>query len=174
MPPAALELLIRALQREECPPAADRLTAFYHLFYRLADGEALSRLAELGGGLAAHVVSTARETADPARFPAALATRGYTDARLRRALLFGVIGVTPTDLKAAPTYTTLLAAGPRGCAYLKTLRKGEGLPVVTKPADAPEGRQTDLRDRSHSLSAACFPTPGTAGDLLRRGPRILR
>ena len=42
--------------------------------------------------------------------------------------------------------------------------------VVTKPADAPEGRQRLLAERRDALFTLCCPTPKAAGELYRRTP----
>ena len=133
-------------------------------------------MAEWGGGLAGHICRHARETATPDAFFEALRTKQYTDARLRRALLFGVLGVTESDLRVMPAYTTLLAAHSRGRAYRKEWRKTHredgSFAVVTKPADTPEGRQRELGELGDSLFTLCFPAPRPAGDMMKRSPVI--
>ncbi len=184
MPAEAQEGLVTAIRRGDAPIDGSRLLAAYHAHYRLADKAALATFAECGEGLAAHIIRCAQTSASPKDFFESLRTRRYTDARLRRALLFGMIGVTEADLRTDPTYTTLLAATSRGCAYLSALRRTAKatadpstdrpvpIPVVTKPADAPAGRQTDLSLRADALFTLCPPTPRPAGDLLRRTPVI--
>ena len=150
---------------------------FYHTLYRLKSPEDMESCAEWGGGLAGHICRHARTEATPEGFFASLRTKQYTDARLRRALLFGALGVTEQDLRAIPTYTNLLAANKKGRAYLKEWRKAnrdetDGFAVVTKPADAPVGRQRELSDLADSLFTLCFPTPREAGEMYRRMPWI--
>ena len=133
--------------------------------------------AEWGGGLAGHICRHARTEATPEGFFASLRTKQYTDARLRRALLFGALGVTEHDPRTTPTYTTLLAANKKGRAYLKTWQKAnrdakDGFTIVTKPADAPNGRQRELSDLADGLFTLCFPTPKVAGEMYRRMPQI--
>ena len=177
MPTESLEALLRAVRAEDAPLSGERLLSFYHTFYRIKSPEDFAGSAEMGGGLAAHICRRAREAATPEDFFASLRTKYYTDARLRRALLFGALGVTETDLRVMPAYTTLLAANGRGCAFLKAFRKAHkddpnGLTVVTKPADAPEGRQRELGELADSLFTLCFPTPRPAGDMIKRSPVI--
>ena len=122
--------------------------------------------------MAGHICRHAKDRATPEAFFEALRTKQYTDARLRRALLFGAIGVTESDLRAMPAYTTLLAANSRGRAYLKERRKTHredgSFAVVTKPADTPEGRQRELGELGDSLFTLCFPSPRPAGDMMKR------
>ena len=178
MPLDSLNVLLRAVSTEDAPLSNQRLLAFYHTFYRIRSPEEFKGCAEMGGGLANHICRLARETATPEEFFQGLRTKYYTDARLRRALLFGALGVTDRDLKTAPAYATLLAANGRGCAFLKEWRKAnkddpDSLLIVTKPADAPEGRQKKLSRQADSLFTLCYPTPKTAGELTRKSPIIL-
>ena len=178
MPRASLDILLDALRTEEAPLSNDPLLSFYHTLYRIKSPEDFKGCAEMGGGLANHICRLARETATPEEFFQGLRTKYYTDARLRRALLFGALGVTEQDLKATPAYTTLLAANERGCAFLKEWRKRSkddpnSLLIVTKPADAPEGRQKELSGQADALFTLCYPTPKTAGELTRKSPIIL-
>lgn len=177
MPDEALVCLTEAVTRGDAPTEGDRLLPFFHTLYRLKSPAELEDSAEWGGGLAGHICRHAGKAATPTAFFEALRTKQYTDARLRRALLFGAIGITEQDLRTMPTYTTLLAANKRGRAYLKAYQKAnrdnpDGFAVVTKPADAPEGRQRELSDLADGLFTLCFPTPRDGGDLYRRMPFI--
>ncbi len=176
MPAEALSLLLRAIERGEAPVDEAVLLPFFHTLYRLQEPPLVQSCAELGGGLAMHIIRCARESATPVCFFEALRTKQYTDARLRRALLFGALGVTTDDLRAMPSHTTLLAATKIGCAYLKAWQKAnreaKDMTVVTKPADAPEGRQSELGARADSLYTLCLPTPQSAGAMRRRSPYI--
>lgn len=177
MPPASLEILLDAAKTEDAPLSMERLLSFYHTLYRVKTAADFEECAEMGGGLANHICHRARETATPEEFFASLRTKYYTDARLRRALLFGALGVTEQALKATPAYTTLLAANARGCAFLKEWRKASkdnptDLAVVTKPADTPAGEQRGLSSQADSLFTLCYPTPRAAGSLMRKSPTI--
>ena len=176
MPTDSLSVLLEAVRREEAPLEGRRLVEFFHTYYRLKSPAELEHCAEWGGGIASHICRRAREEATPEGFFTSLRTKQFTDARLRRALLFGVLGVTEADLRVMPTHTTLLAANKKGCAYLKEWRKAhkddDTFTVVTKPADAPEGRQRELGELADSLFTLCFPSPRPAGDMMKRSPVI--
>lgn len=182
MPDAPLAILLDAINRGEAPMESGRLMPFFHALYRLKSPADMESCAEWSGGLAGHICRHAKGTATSKAFFDALRTKLYPDARLRRALLFGAVGVTEDDLRACPTYTTLLAANRRGCAYLKEWRKSfnkaaattAAITVVTKPADTPASRERDLGDAADSLFTLCFPTPRAAGDMYKRGPCVER
>ena len=177
MPPRALDILLDGLSRDTAPVRRERLSPLIHAYYRLTEPDALTDadVAEMGGGLAERICRVARETATPDDFADAIKTKQYTDARLRRACLFGMTGVTVADVRALPTYTTLLAANARGCRFLgewKRSKRADELTVVTKPADAPMCRQRELGERIDALLTLCLPTPVEAGALMRRSPYI--
>jgi predicted nucleotidyltransferase len=150
---------------------------YLHTHYRLADPATMEYFAECGGGIMGHICRVAKETPIASEFLAALRTKQYTDARLRRALLFGVLGVEEDDLLMKPIYTTVLGANERGRAYLRTWKKEHkddawpwSIEVVTKPADAPECRQRALGERADALYTLCYPAPRAAGEMYRKGP----
>ena len=180
IPPAGLEVLLDAVRREKAPLDPSRLMSFYHTRYRIKPPTSLRSFAEGSVSLIAHIHRNAYSTATPEEFFEALRTKQYTDARLRRALLFGALEVKEEDLRAIPRYTTLLAANEKGCAYIKKWSKepnqGKGkripLSVVTKPADAPIGRQKDLSRHADALFTLCYPRPTDGGELMRRTPII--
>ncbi len=177
VPDGSLSVLLAGIGRGNAPVEGQPLLSFCHALYRLQNPTELEKYAEWGGGLAGHICRQARETANGEDFFKSLRTKQYTDARLRRALLFGALGVTDADLRESPAHTTLLAANGQGCAFLKEWRKtnrvtSDGLKVVTKPADAPEGRQRELAERADALFTLCYPTPRGAGEMYRAYPRI--
>lgn len=178
MPAPSLSVFMNAVRQGTAPTEGDRLLSFYHALYRVGTPTAYEACAEWGGGLGGHICRHARETATPEGFFGSLRTKQYTDARLRRALLFGALGVTDRDLRDMPRYTTLLGASKRGCAYLKAWKTAnkdaaDGFSVVTKPADMPNGRQRELTASADALFTLCLPTPVDAGDMMRRTPVIL-
>ena len=177
MPRGSLAHLMEGVQSGELPLSGDRLMPFLHAHYRLADPATMEDYAECGGGIMGHICRVARETPTPSGFLVALRTKQYTDARLRRAMLFGVLGVEEDDLLTKPMYTTVLGANERGRAYLRAWKKERGddlwpwpFEVVTKPADAPDCWQRALGERADALYTLCYPAPKAAGEMYKRGP----
>ena len=170
----ALEILLQEVAAETAPLDDTPLRAYYHTYFRLYHPATAEMTAELGGGLASHLHKCALLTSTHEAFMTEAETKQYTRARLRRGLLFAVTGVTDADLRAMPTYTRLLAVNERGRAYLKARRKCEDSTfiVVTKSADAPEGRQRFLDEQMDALFTLCLPTPKEAGWPVRQGAYI--
>lgn len=114
------------------------LDAVWLSFFRLHSPDELSAYAGAEGGLAQRICASAHEAIDLDDMMEKIRTKRYTDAHLRRTLLFCLARIQSEDLKELPTYTTLLAANDRGRALLKQNRKEGNFPVITKPADAPQ------------------------------------
>lgn len=177
MPPMAVQLLCEATRRGECPISTAILPTLSHAFFRLADAATVEGTADMGGGLAGHIIRAAKAAATPSDFMDALHTKQYTDTRLRRAMLFALTRVTEEDLRARPAYTTLLAANARGCEYLRAYRRltandPSALPVITKPASAPMGRQRSLAERLDALFTMAYPRPQPSGEMMLRSPWV--
>lgn len=176
VPAATLQLLEAAAARGDAPVDVERIETAVLAFLRLADPDALSQIAELGNGLEYRLCEAAREATSLSELFSRTATKKYTDAKLRRAVLFAMTGVTATDLRAPVGYTTVLGANKVGCELLSTLRKREdGLSIVTKPADGKTvaSRQYEVSLAADSLFALAHPAAKPAGEWMRKNPVIL-
>jgi hypothetical protein len=94
----------------------------------------------------------------------------YTDAKLRRALLFSVLRIRKEDLHKTPSYTQLLAANKRGLSVLAAERKDPKITVVTKPADHADVFGAERR----ADELYCMLTPKTLqkGEYMKKSPYI--
>ena len=171
MPSAAAEIYREAQREELFPTDADKLSSAVVSFFRLTDPESLDCIAEAGGGVGRRLCAAAKETTDFESMIALTATKRYTDARLHRAAIYCLTGVTEDDIKETPKYTLLLAANKRGRDFLSS-RDENGLKVVTKPADAPKCRQTELSHKLDAIFTMCLPKARKAEEFFRRSPKI--
>lgn len=159
LPDAMQEILARERERGNAPASLVNLERAILFFWRTADPASLSSLAELGGGLAERLVSVAGKAKTLDEFYALAATKKYTNAHIRRAILYGMLSVRWEDLEAAPAYTNLLAANDKGRELLASLRRGEqAVPVLTKPSDVEAlcdkyPTRADAIRRAHALAA---------------------
>ena len=92
----------------------------------------------------------------------------WTQARLRRLLVWAWLGLTREDRPESPPYLRVLGFSSRGQAVLREMKSRAALPILTKPAHAKgldepgralfalEARCTDLYD----LCLEDVPTPG--------------
>lgn len=144
-------------------------------FWRNADFGKVSECAECGGGVAERLSASAREAGSLEEMFSLAATKRYTDSRLRRAALFGMLGVTLADLKSRAAYVNLLAANPSGIEFLSAVK---GIEIVSKPSRIPEGeksaRQFALSSALDSLYTLAMAKPQSAGCFVRQSPHILK
>ena len=171
LPAAVQEIWQRALDAGHAPADVAALGAAMLARLRIAgesaatSGEiAFEDIAECEGGLGAHLVHAAAAATDYHSLCRAAATKKYTDARIRRALLYILADVTRADLAAPPAYLRLLGANERGRAFLAESRKTRTVPVVTKQADIvalgdSAARQRALAGIAEGLFALCTPRP---------------
>lgn len=171
MPKSCLDDLLADIESGNAPVTSQRLLPLYHAYFRLLNDNAPCT-AELSGGLDRHLHKVALQTATADEFWTRIQTKQYTEARLRRGMLYALTGVMPEDVASMPTYTLLLATNATGRAYLSALRKSEGFPVVTKPADAPECRQRALGCQLDAIYTLCMPRSAESGYFMKRSPYI--
>ena len=176
LPSPVLEQLGKAMAEGLAPLDASRLAPAILAFYRTARVDDLSLCADTEGGLASRLIEAAKGATTLDEFFSLAATKRYTAARIRRAMLFGLCGVLPEDLRATPAYVRLLGASRAGCAFLSSIRKTCALPILTKPADVPTTdaaqRQRALEERLEALVTLAYPVPKPASYLIKARPTI--
>ena len=82
-----------------------------------------------------YAAKIARSSVTAAEFTEKLPTKKYTLARMRREILFDILGITPEMGRELPAFTVLLGANAAGRACLSQEGKNFRIPVITKPAD---------------------------------------
>lgn len=174
--PEIAELIRTASERGEVPADMRRALPALLGFFRLKKPSEISHLAELSGGMAERICAAARESTSYDEFYRLASTKKYTDSHVRRAILFAMTGVTPSDLRMTAPYVNLLAANARGREYLSSRRRAEEtIKIVTRPASilqdreiSPEfARQVELQQDAEALYTLCLPTPLPAGIYLK-------
>ena len=104
-------------------------------------------------------------------------TKRYTDARLRRVMLFSVAGVLAEDVKSPPAYTELIGANEKGRAILAKKRKTANIPIIAKPSDIPNTngakRQRELTVALDSIFSLALEKPSSLASVAARSPIII-
>ena len=137
---------------------------------RMLPREQIESAALCTSGLGARIAAAAQAATTMGQLYALVAHKSLPDAHVRRAVLYAAIGVTEQDLRTAPAYLTVLAANAKGRAILAELRRSSPVPMVIKPADAPDCRQRDLSDRADALYTLAMQTPRESGFFKRFSP----
>ena len=169
---AASAPFLRALGGGTAPAGFENGLGAILSFYRMHEPQDLSDVAEMHGGLAERICHAAHNATDVEEFFTLAATKKYTDSRVRRAVLYGMTGVTESDLKSPPAYVNLLGASERGRAILSAYRKRAEKPIeiVTRPAailspdrSAAFRREAELQRRSEALYTLFLPRTAPSG-----------
>lgn len=169
VPTAALDLMREGLDRYGIADTA-RLGAPLLAALRHPDAVTLfADAAECGGGLLGRLIRVAGQATDYDTLLSLAATKRYTNARIRRALLFLLSGVRRADLTAAPAYLRLLAMNGRGRDFLTKTKKSREIPVVTKQAEITAlgeraARAATLEAAAAGLWSLCAQKPTVRAD----------
>lgn len=161
LPEAAAEVFQRERDSWISPEALDRTVLSY---FRMHDALDFSEVVGAEGGVVNRICEAARSSRSLDELLEKIRTKRYTDARLRRQILFCLAGVRSSDLSSLPQYTTLLAASEKGRALLSEQRKNEGIRIVTRLSDAPKDMPQFLLGERISSIIALSMTPIVADD----------
>ena len=147
----------------------DKCQAAVLSFFRLNKPENLSDYAEISDGLEYRLCRCAWEARTLSELFLLAATKKYTNARLRRAILSCMLGVYEVDFKALPGYTRVLAANSRGRELLKQMKKTSAIEIVTN--GRPE-TDDEISRRVQGLYSLCFDENVSPFDLISESPYI--
>ena len=175
MPKEATAVYKRAF---DCGDITDEkiLENAYLTFFRLCKEEDLLGIAEAEGGIADRICAIAKESKNFEEFWNALKTKRYTDAKLRRALLFSLTLVKKELLAKSPEYTYLLGANNNGRKLLSSVKKAslqENIKLITKPADTcKDSLQFDAEYRLNAIFSLARENSVSVGDMYRKNAFI--
>ena len=177
LPKGSFELLLAAKSSGKIT-SATKFGECARTFFRMLPNESSVTCAECEGGVLERICKVAHESASADDFWSGLSTKRYTDAKLRRAVLFSMCGVLKSDIKQMPSYTLLLGANKVGREVLSGKKKTKNIEVITKPADVSElcgkneKRQAELDRRLSSLYSLCLDSSEATGDIIKKKPYI--
>jgi len=90
-------------------------------------------------------------------------TKRYTHARVRRAVLWGALGLRERDRPGHPPYLRVLGASGLGREALREMKGKAALPVLTKPASGKGIPLFELEARCTDFYQLCREVPGPCG-----------
>lgn len=161
MPEASALPIRNAIAKGHAPAMLSRLGPIFLSFFR---STAPSAHDDLGHRLKRAAI----RAVDFEEFLTLAATKRYTHAHLRRAVLHRYLGITSADICAAPAFTQVLGMNERGRTALRCAAKAATIPILTKPASAraltgEAARQASLSQGGDLLYPLAMPVP-TAGN----------
>lgn len=145
----------------------------------LNDPEDPENLLFCSGGLYYRLAAKAAEATSLTSLTELTATKKYTNARIRRAILACHFGITSSGFLSQPGYTQFLAANGTGLALLRNIREHTEFPILTKPSDtgalsAGALSEKTVADRADALFQYTKPRPASAASALRFSPFIMK
>lgn len=110
----------------------DRISSAVLYRFRCSDEADFAGFAEMNGGLDRRILQASRSATDTEDLFRKIATKRYTDARIRRAVLAGMLGIRKEDADRFPDRVRLLAANAAGTALLRSC-VSDPVRIVTRP-----------------------------------------
>ena len=177
IPKESQNTLLDAINCGKLPCNAEKIASAILSHYRINRQSPSCDIYDGGSGLYNRLTSASFEAQSINSLISLTETKKYTNARIRRAMWAGFLGVTSSDLRSLPLYTQVLAMNTVGMNELR--RIGEDCPVriLTKPSDYKHFgedlvRQKELSDRADSIFELTKPNPGDGRSALRLTPYV--
>ncbi|MBD5083901.1 MAG: nucleotidyltransferase family protein [Clostridiales bacterium] len=130
---------------------------------RAMDEEDFAVLPDCGEGLSHRLYRAARQGRTLEEVYDLAKTKRYAHSRIRRAVLWGALGLRECDRPDFPPYIRVLGATGRGREVLREMKETARLPVITKPAHGRGIPLLELEARCTDFYQLCCQKPGPCG-----------
>lgn len=178
LPERALAVVEERIKMGTAPADLQRAERGILGCFRLIPDEQLEQTPELSGGLGRRIAMAAHTSVGLEELVRRSVTKKYTEARVRRGILFAMTGISEDDLRREPAYAVLLAANSTGCRFLAERKKTRGIAVVTCHSDIPDSpearRQERVTEAAFALYGLTLPVPQATDSFLRRSSKIFK
>lgn len=148
------------------------------LHFRITPPEDHRDIADMPTGFAERMQRAACASTSLVQMTDMLRNTSFSEARIKRLMLFCICGVKRSDMQADSIgYAQLLAANERGREYLAMLRKSGSNFIVTKPKDIKKiegvgSRRAELEKRADSLYTLLMPDAKESDHFIKASPYI--
>ncbi|MBQ9744397.1 MAG: nucleotidyltransferase family protein [Clostridia bacterium] len=131
---------------------------------------------DVPSGMGYFICDIASNSDNAKEFYEKLTTKTYTYARLRRVVLYSILGIKYIDTE--PAYTTLLSSNIKGREHLKVLKKQSDFPILTKLADYKRMNekvinQFEASSKADKLFMSFLRSDAKPSDFIKKMPHIL-
>lgn len=177
VPSLAKDIILDAVSQGDAPCSESALSAAVISHFRLNSPTDIENIHDVGGGLYNRLKTKSLEANTITDLVRLSETKKYTSARIRRSIWYSFFGVTSSEIKEAPAYTSLLATDAVGRDELKRIKKATGFPIITKPSatdDLPDAArlQKSRADRADSVFQLTKPKPPCGSFSLKATPYV--
>lgn len=177
VPISSYNAICDAIEHREAPCDENVLSSAVISFFRLNSTPTSDDIHDVGGGLYNRLRAKSFEANTIKDLVRLSETKKYTSARIRRAIWYSFFGVTSSEIKESPAYTSLLATDGIGRSELKKIKKSTDFPIITKPsaiADLEDAavRQKSASDRADSIFQMTKPCAPNGNFSLTASPYV--
>ena len=123
-------------------------------------------------GLISRIAKAAKEAQSLDQLVLLSSSAQFTNARIRRVILYSFFGISAAVLKEKPKHTQLLASDKTGLSYLSSMRKTKKTEIITKPADV--SKLSDLSKRRFELECRADGLYCFCGKAVRQGTYFIK
>lgn len=134
VPEATAEIIKQQIKQSACPADLGRLDRALLMTLRKMSVQQMSLLPDISEGLENRLYKASREATSVDKLIEAVKTKRYTHARLRRILMFALLGIDKTVYSMKPSYIRVLGMTESGRQILAESKPI--LPVITRAKDA--------------------------------------
>lgn len=168
-----------AISAHEMPTDSNRLSNVVLAFLRNILPKPNVIPADGNGGLYRRVQKAAMNAKSIEEVIQLSCTKKYTAARIRRLVLYALLGITSSEFDVEPQYAQILAMDELGQHLVKEIKKKGSIEILTKPADymslSPAAcRQAETDFRADELFQLAKPVVMQGGESFRRTPYLKR
>lgn len=177
LPEAMRESFEARLSEKEFPTDENKLSAALISHFRLNTRDDDKIIFDASGGLYNRLKNASIEATDLKSLISNTETKKFTNARIKRAVLYSFFGVTSSDVKVLPGFSQVLAFDKKGQALLKSIKTKGDFPLITKPSatkalSEAAMKQKRLSERADSVFQLTKPKSVSGADALRRTPFV--
>ena len=123
-------------------------------------------------GLISRISKAAQEAKSLDELISLSSSAQFTNARIRRVMLYSLFGVNNALLKEKPRFTQLLSSNKTGLSYLSGKRKTKDTEIITKPADM--SKLSEKAKKQYALECSSDKLYCLCGKMILPGSYFLR
>ena len=171
------QIIKESYTNNELPCDGEKLSSAIISHYRLSSAADGAKIHDAGNGLYNRLITSSVKAANISSLISLTETKKFTNARIRRTMWYGFLGVTSSDVKTKPRFTQILAMDKIGISILKSAQKNDSFSILTKPADYSHFddiaiHQKRLSEKADSVFELTKPIPKPGNTALKLTPFI--
>ena len=135
VPSECMRIITEEIRQSRCPVTAKAFERELFIRLRGMTCEQLKNIAEVGEGIENKILSSANNTCSYNDLINNVKSKRYTHARLRRILLYVLLGIDKQIQSKMPEYIKVIGFNRRGAQVLKRIKSDGTFPIITKVSE---------------------------------------